>query len=50
LIAQNVAIFAGAAVGQDSGTSITLDATTAGNGWYINTNPAVKPATEACRP
>jgi hypothetical protein len=39
-ITVNVANLGGAAVGQDSGTSITLDATAAGNGWYINTNPA----------
>jgi hypothetical protein len=39
-ITVNVANLAGAAIGQDTGTNITLDATAAGNGWYINTNPA----------
>jgi len=36
----NIANLPNAAVGQTVGTAITLDTTAAGNGWYIDPNPA----------
>ena len=39
-ITLTIANLPNAAVGQTVGTAITLDTTAAGNGWYIDTNPA----------
>ncbi|WP_162084669.1 tandem-95 repeat protein [Sulfuriferula nivalis] len=36
----NIADLAGGAVGQTTGTSITLDTNAAGYGWYVDPNPA----------
>lgn len=39
-ITLSIADLPGGAVGETSGTSITLDTNAAGNGWYIDPNPA----------
>ncbi len=36
----NLADLAGAAVGQTTGTAITLDTTAAGNGWFVDSTPS----------
>jgi hypothetical protein len=39
-ITLNIANLPGGAVGQTVGTAITLDTNAAGDGWYIDPNPA----------
>jgi hypothetical protein len=36
----NIADLAGGALGQTTGSTITLDTNAAGNGWFIDTTPA----------